>query len=108
MHVEQFLALYTLMGFFGFVETTGVLSVSVLDFVVWDGGLPFSDVGGDGLLVPSWLALCWILGSNLSADTYSSECHHGGRYYKRDLPRGWFPLLPQIISEAPLVCLNGC
>jgi hypothetical protein len=31
-------------GFFGFVETTGVLSVSVSDFVVWDGGLPFSGI----------------------------------------------------------------
>jgi hypothetical protein len=31
-------------GFFGFVGTTGVLSASVSDFVVWDGGLPFSDI----------------------------------------------------------------
>jgi hypothetical protein len=32
-------------GFFGFVGTTGVLSASVSDFVVWDGGLPFSGIG---------------------------------------------------------------
>jgi hypothetical protein len=31
-------------GFFGFVGTTGVLSASVLGFVVWDGGLLFSGI----------------------------------------------------------------
>jgi hypothetical protein len=31
-------------GFFGFVAATGVLSASVSDFVVWDGGLPFSGI----------------------------------------------------------------
>jgi hypothetical protein len=31
-------------GFFGFVGTAGVLSASVSDFVVWDGGLPFSGI----------------------------------------------------------------
>jgi hypothetical protein len=31
-------------GFFGFVGTTSVLSASVSDFVVWDGGLPFSGI----------------------------------------------------------------
>jgi hypothetical protein len=31
-------------GFFGFVGTAGVLSVPVSDFVVWDGGLPFSGI----------------------------------------------------------------
>jgi hypothetical protein len=34
--VEQFLALYALMVFFRFVGTTGVLSASVSDIVVWD------------------------------------------------------------------------
>jgi hypothetical protein len=44
-HVEQFLALDAVMGFFfGFAGTTGVLSASVSDFVVWDGGLPFSGI----------------------------------------------------------------
>jgi hypothetical protein len=43
LHVEEFLA-YALMGFFGYVETTGVLSASVSDFMVWDGGLPFSGI----------------------------------------------------------------
>jgi hypothetical protein len=42
--VEQFLALYALMGFFGYVGTTGVLSASVSGFMVWDGGLPFSGI----------------------------------------------------------------
>jgi hypothetical protein len=41
--VEQFLALYALMGFLD-VGTTGVLSASVSDFMVWDGGLPFSGI----------------------------------------------------------------
>jgi hypothetical protein len=31
-------------GFFGFVGTTGVLSASVSDFVVWDRVLPFSGI----------------------------------------------------------------
>jgi hypothetical protein len=29
---------------FGYVGTTGVLSASVSDFMVWDGGLPFSGI----------------------------------------------------------------
>jgi hypothetical protein len=38
-----------------------------------------------------------VLGLNLSADTsYSSEYHRGGRYHRRVLSRGWFPLLPQL------------
>jgi hypothetical protein len=41
---EQFLAFYALMDFFGFSGTTGVLSASVLDFMVWDGELPFSGI----------------------------------------------------------------
>jgi hypothetical protein len=56
-------------------------------------------VGGDGLVVLSWLALCLIarvLGSNLGADTYSSEYHHGGGYHRGVLSRGWFPPLPQV------------
>jgi hypothetical protein len=31
-------------GSFGYVGTIGVLSASVLDFIVWDGGLPFSGI----------------------------------------------------------------
>jgi hypothetical protein len=31
-------------GSFGYVGTTGVLSASVSDFMVWDGGLPFSGI----------------------------------------------------------------
>jgi hypothetical protein len=44
LRVEQFLALYALMGFFGFVGTIGVLSAPISDFVVWDGGLSFSGI----------------------------------------------------------------
>jgi hypothetical protein len=44
LHMEQFLALYALMGFFGFVGATGVFFASVSDFVVLDGGLPFSGI----------------------------------------------------------------
>jgi hypothetical protein len=42
--VEQFLALYALMGLFGYVGATGVLFGSVLDFMVWDKVLPFSGI----------------------------------------------------------------
>jgi hypothetical protein len=35
--------------FFGYVGTTGVVSGSVSDFVVWDGGLPFSGISWDWL-----------------------------------------------------------
>jgi hypothetical protein len=45
-------------------------------------------------VVPSWLALCWIarvLGSNLSADTYSSEYHHGGDITGGFCPGAGFP-----------------
>jgi hypothetical protein len=31
-------------GSFGYVGTTGVLSASVSDFMVWDGGLPLSGI----------------------------------------------------------------
>jgi hypothetical protein len=31
-------------GSFGYVGITGVLSASVSDFMVWDGGLPFSGI----------------------------------------------------------------
>jgi hypothetical protein len=32
------------MAFLDFVGATSVLSASGSDFVVWDGGLPFSDI----------------------------------------------------------------
>jgi hypothetical protein len=35
-------------GSFGFVGTTGVLSAPVSDFMVWDGGLPFSGISEVG------------------------------------------------------------
>jgi hypothetical protein len=44
LHVEQLLALYALMDLLDFFATTGVLSASVSDFGVWDGGLPFSGI----------------------------------------------------------------
>jgi hypothetical protein len=37
LHVEQFLALYALIGFFGFVGATGMLSASVSDFAPFSG-----------------------------------------------------------------------
>jgi hypothetical protein len=39
-----FLALCAYGFFFGFAGTTGVLFTSVLDFVVWDGGLPLDGI----------------------------------------------------------------
>jgi hypothetical protein len=36
-------------GSFGYVGTTGVLSASVSDFMVWDGGLPFSGISSGWL-----------------------------------------------------------
>jgi hypothetical protein len=41
--VEQFLALYALMGFLDLLGLQ-VLSASASDLVVWDGGLPFSGI----------------------------------------------------------------
>jgi hypothetical protein len=64
LHVEQCLALYALMDFFGFVETAGVLSVSVSDFVVWDGGLAFSGISEAGS-IPEELLLGLFLFSFL-------------------------------------------
>jgi hypothetical protein len=49
LHVEQFLAVYADMDFFGYVATIGMLSSSVLDFMVWDGGLPFCGISGGWL-----------------------------------------------------------
>jgi hypothetical protein len=56
-----------------------------------------SCVVGDDFVVPSWLALCWIaLGSG-----FESQRGHlfwgispRGRYHRRVLSRGLFPLLP--------------
>jgi hypothetical protein len=76
-------------------------------------------VGEDGLVVPSWLALCWIaLGSGFESQR--------GHLFFGISPRGEisqegfveglvFPPATsryresvRIISEAPLVCPNGC
>jgi hypothetical protein len=77
------------------------------------------EVGGDGLVVPSRLALCWIaLGSGFESQR--------GHLFFGILPRGEISqegfaqglVSPpatsryigsvRIISEAPLVCPNGC
>jgi hypothetical protein len=76
-------------------------------------------VGGDGLVVPSWLALCWIaLGSG-----FKSQRGHlffgispRGEMSQEDFVQGLVspPATSRyigsvrIISEAPLVCPNGC
>jgi hypothetical protein len=44
LHVEQFLALYALMGLLDMLGLLGVLSASVSDIMVLDGGLPFSGI----------------------------------------------------------------
>jgi hypothetical protein len=54
-------------------------------------------VDGDGLVVPSWLALWWIAqGSGFESQRghLFFGISHGGRYHRSVLPRGWFPLLP--------------
>jgi hypothetical protein len=66
-------------------------------------------------VVPFWLALCWILGSNLSADTCFSEYHYGEISQEGSAQGLVSPPATsryresvRIISEAPLVCPNGC
>jgi hypothetical protein len=79
--------------------------------------LPY--VGGDGLVVPCWLALCWI------AQGSGFESQRGHLFFGIS-PRGEISqegfvqglVSPpatsrcigsvRIISEAPLVCPNGC
>jgi hypothetical protein len=76
-------------------------------------------VGGDGLVVSSWLALCWI------AQDSGFESQRGHLFFGIS-PRGEISqegfaqglVSPpatsryigsvRIISEAPLVCPNGC
>jgi hypothetical protein len=75
--------------------------------------------GGDGLVVPSWLALCWI------AQGSGSESQRGDLFFgissRGEISQEGFvqgPVSPpttsqyiesvRIISEAPLVCPNGC
>jgi hypothetical protein len=76
-------------------------------------------VGGDGLVVPSWLDLCWI------AQGSGFEPQRGHIFFGIS-PRGEISQegfaqglvsppatsryigLVRIISEAPLVCPNGC
>jgi hypothetical protein len=80
---------------------------------------PGEVVGGDGLVVPSWLALCWI------AQGSGFESQRGHRFFGIS-PRGEISqegfvqglVSPpatsryigpvRIISEAPLVCPSGC
>jgi hypothetical protein len=67
-------------------------------------------VGGDGLVVPSWLALYWM-GSNLSADTISPRGETSQESFVQGLvsPPATSRYIGsvRIISEAPLVCPNG-
>jgi hypothetical protein len=70
---------------------------------------------GDGLVVPSWLALCWIA----QGSGFESQRRHlffgispWGEISQEGLPRA--PVTSQyigsvrMISEALLVCPNGC
>jgi hypothetical protein len=76
-------------------------------------------VGGDGLVVPSWLALCWI------EQGPGSEPQHGHLFFGispqgETSQEGFVQRLVsppttsryigsvRIISEAPLVCPNEC
>jgi hypothetical protein len=76
-------------------------------------------VGRDGLVVPSWLALCWIAqGSGFESqrgllffgisprDEISQEGFFPGLVSPPAISR--YIGLVKINSEAPLVCLNGC
>jgi hypothetical protein len=80
-------------------------------------GLSF--VGGDGLVVPSWLALCWIAqGSGLESQrghlflgiSPRGEISQEGFVQGLVSPpaTGRYIGSVRIISEAPLVCPNGC
>jgi hypothetical protein len=89
-------------------------------YIFFDFGLKITIylVGGDGLVVPSWLALCWI------AQGSGFESQRGHLFFGS--PRGeisqegFFQGLVsppatsryigsvRLISEAPLVCPNGC
>jgi hypothetical protein len=75
-------------------------------------------VGGDGLVVPSWLALCWIA----QGSEFESQRGHlfgislRGEISQEDFAQGLvsppatsrYRGSVRIISEAPLVCPNGC
>jgi hypothetical protein len=76
-------------------------------------------VGGDGLVVPSWLALCWIA----EGPGFKSQRGHlffGISPRAKISQEGFVQRLVsppatsryigsvRIISEAPLVCPNGC
>jgi hypothetical protein len=76
-------------------------------------------VGGDGLVVPSWLALCWIvLGSGF--ESQRGHLFFGISPWEETSQEGFAQGLVstpatsryigsvRIISEAPLVCPNGC
>jgi hypothetical protein len=80
--------------------------------------LPIS-VGGDGLVVPSWLAVCWIaLGSGFESQrghlffgiSPQGEISQGGFAQGLVSPPATSRYIGsvRIISEAPLVCPNGC
>jgi hypothetical protein len=76
-------------------------------------------VGGDGLVVPSWIALCWIAqGSGFESQrghlffgiSSRGEISQEGfvQGLVSPLATGRYIGSVRIISEAPLVCPNGC
>jgi hypothetical protein len=76
-------------------------------------------VGGDGLVVPSWLALCWIAqGSGFESQRGHlffgispwGEISQEGFAQRLVSPPATSRYIGsvRIISEAPVVCPNGC
>jgi hypothetical protein len=77
------------------------------------------EVGGDGLVVPSWLALCWIAqGSGFESQrrhlffgiSPRGEISQEGFVQELVSPPATSRYIGsvRIISEAPLVCPNEC
>jgi hypothetical protein len=83
------------------------------NYTVQRGELDGEHMGfvGDGLVVPSWLALCWVAQGSGFESQRGHLYHHGGRITGGFCPGADFPSCHKssvrIISEAPLVCPNG-
>jgi hypothetical protein len=83
---------------------------SSLDKIIAGRKNVYARVGGDGLVLLFWLAVCWI--ESQRGHLY----HHGGRISQEGFVQRLVPPPAtsryigsvRIISEAPLVCPNGC
>jgi hypothetical protein len=65
----------------------------------WDLLNGSNKVGGGGLVVPSWLAVCWVA----QGSGFESQRRHlffgiypRGEISQEGFVQGWFPLLPQV------------